>query len=561
MPISSTKNLFNKRYDFRLTPSQKVVLLIAGIFLLIFTADFFSHSTIKFNNQNLGELSLPFHLNPNSNLTITIPGSTSRDLMALDILISEKPTISIKNSDGTLTRISHYQCNKSDRRYDCHIPFSRGRQPTLLELKTQEKNVSVDSAHLRVLKSFSNTMVGTGSLLPYILIFTFFLPVLWAIYNKRILSEYLILSLSIACLFWLQSLFTGILLIYLFVIYQLGMKMQRARQNESQNKGRTLLLYTGLLTSIAFLVFWKYGGKIALTIFANPGNFSLAMPLGISYFIIRVIDTILRWYRGEVKHTTFREFLCFVIFPATIPAGPIDTLDNFMSNRVEKISNSDIAYGLARVLLGVAKKIIIVGLILQTVLFSGENNIYSRVIMAPTLASTQDVIILPFFMMLYAYLDFSAYSDIAIGFSRLMGYKMVENFYWPIFSKNIQEFWKRWHMSLSGWCMRNIFMPTTIKTRNTILPLYITMLTVGLWHAFSLTWFFWAMHHGTGLSFFTFADKRKYFKQNHIVNKLLSVVKIPFTITFVASGYYFAFVNDFSTAWKGYVHFWKCFII
>jgi alginate O-acetyltransferase complex protein AlgI len=536
------------------------MLLIIGLFLLIFTADFFSHPAIKLSSSNLDKVSLPFHLKPSSTLTITIPGSTGHDLMALDILVSEKPTLRIKQENGHFSVLSAYRCNKIADKYDCNISFRKGNHQTVLELTVPEQSAYLDKVGMRLLKSFSNPLDETGSLLPLIILASLFLPILWAVHSQKILSQYLIISLSLTCLFWLQPLFTGILLSYLFAIYQLGMKMQRARQDKSWGKNKVLFLYTGLLTSIAFLVFWKYGAKIAVGIFANPGNFSLAMPLGISYFIIRVIDTVLRWYRGEVKHTSFREFLCFVIFPATIPAGPIDTLDNFMHNRLDIITTSDIAYGLSRILLGAAKKIIIVGLILQHALFNGEENLYSQVVMAPALASTHDVLILPFLMMLYAYFDFSAYSDIAIGFSRLMGYNMVENFNWPIFSKNIQEFWKRWHMSLSGWCMRNIYMPATIKTRNTTLPLYITMLTVGLWHAFSLSWFFWAMHHGTGMSLFTLADRRKYFKKNRVLQTVLSILKIPLTITFVASGYYFAFVNDFSTAWEGYIHFWKSFI-
>jgi alginate O-acetyltransferase complex protein AlgI len=547
-------NISRRNYQFKLTPAWGALLLILGLFLLIFTADFLSPPQIKLS------ASLPFDLKPNTSLVLTVPGSTSRDIMALDILSSERPDISIKQTNGVFSKITASHCNKKIDQYTCHIPFQRTNHQTILNITTQTPHAYINTINLRLLKSFSNPLKETGSLLPLLLIITLFLPVLWTVHHKKKLSQYLILSLSLTGLCWLQPGFTSILLIYLYAIYRLGMAMQHARLNQSKEKNKALLLYTGLLTSFAFLIFWKYGTQIAQSIFANPGHFSIAMPLGISYFIIRVIDTVLRWYRGEVKHTSFREFLCFVIFPATIPAGPIDSIDNFMRNRLDKINTSDIAYGLSRILLGASKKIIIVGFILQHMIFSGETNLYTHVVMAPALASTHDVLMLPFLMMLYAYFDFSAYSDIAIGFSRLMGYQMVENFYWPIFSKNIQTFWKRWHMSLSGWCMRNIYMPATIKTRNTILPLYITMLTVGLWHAFSLSWFFWAMHHGTGLNLFAFAERRKYFKKNKLLQTSLSILRIPLTMTFVASGYYFAFIADFNTAFHGYTRFWTSFI-
>jgi alginate O-acetyltransferase complex protein AlgI len=562
MSEATILSLSNKRFQFKISPILWSILLLAGIFMLIIISHKFTQPQFEVGTTSLKKEALPYHLNlsTSSNLLIKIPGNVTHDIMALDFIASERPQIMIKQKNINFYKINNMQCHHLDNKYYCKVPFDRDNAETVIKLTTLAENTYIDNMTLRLLKSTSNPLDGTKPLFPLFMLIAISVPIIWALHHRRVLSQYLIIGLSILCLIWVQPIFTCILLTYLYAIYRLGMKMQQARQNKALGRNRTLMLYTGLITSIAFLFLWKYGVRVIADIFANPGGFSIVMPLGISYFIIRLIDTVLRWYRAEVRHTSFREFLCFVIFPATIPAGPIDTIDNFMSKRLDIISKEDIAYGLSRILLGAAKKILLVGFILKNIIFGGETSLYNQVLLAPELALTQDVLLLPFLMMLYAYFDFSAYSDIAIGLSRLMGYKMVENFNWPIFSKNIQEFWKRWHMSLSGWCMRNIYMPTTIKTRSSIIPLYITMLTVGLWHSFNLSWFTWAMHHSTGLTLFTHIERRKYLVNNQWIKTILIFFKIPLTLIFVASGYYFAFVTDFTTAWSGYLRFWRSFI-
>lgn len=547
-----------KRFQFKLNPSVAPILLLVSIFILVFIADIFTQPKFELSIGGK-QISIPYNLGLSTSpeLVIKIPGNVNHDLMALDFTASEQPQIFIKIKKSAFVKLDNIQCHKLIDKYLCNVPFDRNNAETLIKLTALKENTSIETVSLRLLKSTSNPLDISKSLIPIFILIVISLPIIWTFHHKKTLSQHLIIALSIVCLLWVQPIFTCILLIYLYAMYFLGMKMQQARQGNDLGRNRILLLYTGLISAIVFLFLWKYGLGIVTSIFANPGDFSIAMPLGISYFIIRLIDTILRWYRAEVKHTSFREFLCFVIFLPTIPAGPIDTIDNFMNNRSAVINREDIAYSLSRIVLGVAKKIILVGFLLKNIIFGGETSLYHKVLLAPELASTQDVLILPFLMMLYAYLDFSAYSDMAIGLSRLMGYKMVENFNWPIFSKNIQEFWKRWHMSLSGWCMRNIYLPTTIKTRSYSLPLYFTMLAVGLWHAFNLSWFTWAMHHSTGLSLFTYIQK---YLKHQWIKSILVFINIPLTLIFAASGYYFAFVNDFTTAWGGYLHFWKSFI-
>lgn len=104
---------------------------------------------------------------------------------------------------------------------------------------------------------------------------------------------------------------------------------------------------------------------------------------------------------------------------------------------------------------------------------------------------------------LTAYLDFSAYSDIAIGASRLFGLRVMENFNWPIFASSISDFWRRWHMTLARWCQSYVYMPVIGLTRNPYAAIFSTFIVMGLWHAGALHWFAWGLHHALGVAVYT----------------------------------------------------------
>jgi alginate O-acetyltransferase complex protein AlgI len=145
----------------------------------------------------------------------------------------------------------------------------------------------------------------------------------------------------------------------------------------------------------------------------------------------------------------------------------------------------------------------------------------------------------------YAYLDFAAYSDIAIGSSRLFGIRIIENFNFPFVARNINEFWQRWHMSLSGWCRAYVYMPTIGLTRNPYLAIYATMATIGIWHEGSLTWLCWGLYHATGIvvygSWARFRRRRKWRLRTGLVPRLVGV---GVTMLFVSGSYVFPVAGE-----------------
>ena len=154
------------------------------------------------------------------------------------------------------------------------------------------------------------------------------------------------------------------------------------------------------------------------------------------------------------------------------------------------------------------------------------------------------------YVFIRAYLDLSAYTDLAIGFSRLFGFRIMENFDNPLFKRNLSDFWRGWHISLSTWCRNNVYFPVFGATRKVWLGLFASMMVMGLWHYVDLNWFCWALWHGSGLVFVSWwLGRKKAFRKKHRGeplwsrrswrHALLSPIWYVMTFAYVALGYSF----------------------
>jgi alginate O-acetyltransferase complex protein AlgI len=299
----------------------------------------------------------------------------------------------------------------------------------------------------------------------------------------------------------------------------------------------------------AALAIGKYGALGGLGAFATA---SPGVALGVSYVVIRLIDTLLRWHRGEHRDVWLADFLAYVLFPATLPAGPIQTIDQFRGGRLARISSADVAAGLSRLLLGAAKKIVVADYLLAQALFK-PGGLFERSTMDPGTSSWPVLAATLLTSFLYAYADFSAYSDMAIGLGRLYGHRIPENFNWPVLASSLRDFWRRWHMTLSSWCMRNIYFPLVLGTRRIYQPLFAVMLAVGLWHAFAASWFAWALHHGAGLTILAVLERHR--RSAKASARLRRAMGTAGTIAFVVAGHAFVLCGDFPTGLHIYARF------
>jgi alginate O-acetyltransferase complex protein AlgI len=205
--------------------------------------------------------------------------------------------------------------------------------------------------------------------------------------------------------------------------------------------------------------------------------------LGISYFTFRAIHYLVEVNRGKFPAAGYFDFILYITFFPTILAGPIERFENFQPQKeaMAGFSQKEFFYGLGRIVQGLFKK-----LVLSATLYQMVTPYYGAV--APTgevVISTWQLWMLNNLYMLYLYLDFSGYSDIAIGTSRLFGYKIMENFNWPLLKPNVAKFWANWHISLTRWLQEYIYF-TLGGNKKGLLPsilfAFITMGLFGLWH-------------------------------------------------------------------------------
>ena len=244
---------------------------------------------------------------------------------------------------------------------------------------------------------------------------------------------------------------------------------------------------------IATLVGFKYVG-VMLT-----GSQYGTAPLGLSYFTFKLLHYTLELSRGTFIRAPPADFARYLLlFPAFV-AGPIERWDVFEAGRMERIGREDVAIGLTRIVHGLIKKFVIseaIGARLMATV-AVQNLVTHEAVPAPWRLWAHVLGIL-----VYVYCDFAGYSDMALGCARLLGYRLRENFDAPFLAENVGEWWRRWHISLSSWCMEYVYMPVMGLTRRPILSGYASMLTMAMWHHASVNWVIWGLYHGTALAIF-----------------------------------------------------------
>ncbi|HEY4215975.1 MAG TPA: MBOAT family O-acyltransferase [Gemmatimonadaceae bacterium] len=487
-------------------------------------------------------------------LLLDVQSRDRRHTAALDIVASGPVMIVAPGIDDLaediVTASESPRCKRDvvAGQWTCHIPVTTPVRRLIVAEGTGA--VQVD-AHLRWLKSVPVRDYGSNQFAIVTLLLLVLTPVLWVIHQRRAASQWVIVAAAVTGLAALDAMFSAILLAALSLLYFGG--------RHSSVRVRRTTTFVGIIASVALLVGWRYLPPLIQLTFAINIGLAGAVPIGLSYFVFRMIDTQLRWRRGEQLTLSFREYLCFLLFPATIPAGPIESVDSFYARRLERITSRDIVYGVSRICLGVLKKLVIADLLINHLLFGDRGSLFFAMALDPASASRWVILGTLALSFAFAYVDFSAYSDLAIGVGRLHGYRIRENFDWPILASSLQEFWRRWHMSLSAWCMRNLYFPLVLTTRNTILPLFVTMLVIGLWHEFDWSWFAWGIHHTIGLIVSVVLAKTAT-KRKWGFPRLRHVLAVTSVLVFVTAGHAFVGVGDFHTATVIYARFWRALL-
>ena len=314
-----------------------------------------------------------------------------------------------------------------------------------------------------------------------------------------------------------------------------------------------------VLAAVITLAIGKYGQRGAEAVWGGDDWIvgRLIMPLGISYFVFRLLQYVFDCMRGVIRENSLLRLLAFVMWIPTFPAGPLETYQGFYEKRSYSFDRQLFYFGLRRIALGYFKKVFVVDFVF-TIFFKG---IFDAVKVAhPDWGDMNDLVPLLYVILVFvrAYFDLSAYTDLAIGFSALFGFRIMENFHLPFLQKNLSDFWRSWHISLSTWCRNNVYFPVFGLTRKVWLGLYASMLTMGLWHFVDLQWLTWGLYHGTGLVVFSRWERwkkkrRKARKKAGLppaagYEKFLGWIGYPATFLYVALGYAFVASATYSHA-------------
>jgi len=243
----------------------------------------------------------------------------------------------------------------------------------------------------------------------------------------------------------------------------------------------TVIVATALIGAV--LAFFKLRTSIS--------GGALLIPLGLSYYAFRQIHYVFEAYKNKLGEKTLLNFVYYLYFLPTLIVGPIHRYQPFIRDLSRRRWDAGkFSGGLERILFGYVK-VTVLAHYLSKISISVE-----RLEGGGFLQTYLNSVV----SWANLYLQFSGYSDIAIGVAALAGFEIMENFKFPFLAKNINDFWSRWHISLTSWCREYVFQPTVSFSRKPLVSVVLTMVILGLWHEISLRYILWGLYHAIGIA-------------------------------------------------------------
>lgn len=329
--------------------------------------------------------------------------------------------------------------------------------------------------------------------------FAFYLPIVFLLYwvtSKKVQLQNLLLVIASYVFYgWWDWRFLSLIIFSSCVDYFIGLGFLKT----DNHKKRKLLLFTSLLVNLGLLGFFKYFNFFtesfadAFTMLGHPmeaSRLNIILPVGISFYTFQTLSYSIDAYKRKLEPTKdIISFFAFVSFFPQLVAGPIERATNLLPQfHKKRVFEYDKAIdGMRQILWGLFKKVVIADNCAQFANIAFDN--YADL-------NGSSLLLGAFFFTFQIYGDFSGYSDIAIGTSRLFGFNLKPNFHFPYFSRDIAEFWRRWHISLNTWFRDYLYIPlggskggTWMKIRNIGLIFIIS----GFWHGANWTFIIWGL--------------------------------------------------------------------
>lgn len=332
--------------------------------------------------------------------------------------------------------------------------------------------------------------------------FAIFLPIIFTLYwiwgDKLKFQNILLLIASYFFYAAWDWRFLFLLIFSTLLDYYTGIKIFQNKNNPSRKQKWFLL---SILINLGFLAMFKYYNFFAesfsdfIAYFGfqvNPWTLQVILPVGISFYTFHGLSYVIDLYKDKITaEKNFINYALFVSFFPLLVAGPIERATHLLPQIKKKrvFDYSLAADGLRQILWGLFKKVVIADQCASYVNFVFNN---------PEAQSGSTLLLGVFFFSFQIYGDFSGYSDIALGTAKLFGIQLLRNFSYPYFSRDIAEFWRRWHISLSSWFKDYVYIPlggnrgsSWKKVRNTM----VIFLVSGFWHGANWTFIAWGMYH------------------------------------------------------------------
>lgn len=349
--------------------------------------------------------------------------------------------------------------------------------------------------------------------------FLLFLPAVfilyWFVFKKSLKAQNSLILISSYIFYgWWDYRFLLLILLSTLVDFFISLRIH----NSSKNNDRKIYLWLSILFNLGVLGFFKYFNffldsyvemfQLIGYNLANQWTLNIVLPVGISFYTFQTMSYTIDVFRKDLTPTrNFISFASFVSFFPQLVAGPIERATNLLpqilNQRIYKKENT--FQGLRLIIWGLFKKVVIADSLSPLV-----NEIFENYESLPSISLWLGAIYFSF----QIYCDFSGYSDIAIGTAKLFGFDLMSNFKFPYFSRNIGEFWRKWHISLSTWFRDYLYIPlggskgTEVKAFRNIFVIFVVS---GFWHGANWTFLFWGLLHALFyIPSFVFKKNRKF---------------------------------------------------
>lgn len=324
----------------------------------------------------------------------------------------------------------------------------------------------------------------------------------WAVRGWPEIRKLVLLAASYFFYGWWDWRFLGLLFLSTVINYAAGLALART----SNVFLRKAVVGLAVTCGLAILGFFKYYGFFLTSLAGILDSAGLErdlpfmaviLPVGISFFTFQGISYVVDVYRGHVTaERALVNVMLYISFFPQLVAGPIVRAADFLPQLHRPVSLTRVHLGVGTVLIlsGLAKKMVIANYL--------ATELVDPVFFDPSAVGALDLLLGVYGYAIQIYCDFSGYSDIAIGVAALLGYRFLENFDQPYRASSLQDFWRRWHISLSTWLRDYLYLPLGGNRHGeakTYRNLFLTMFLGGIWHGAAWTFIFWGVFHGTML--------------------------------------------------------------